>query len=181
MIRSPRRTRTEIVGRFRVFEVERHDMVGPDGEPTRDVYTFTCPDWCSVVPVTNTGDVVLVRQYRHGIDGPTLEVPGGVIDAGEPPISAAARELREETGYACDSLELVGAGYPNPPLQDNRHHIFLGRGARLVAEPELDEGEHCEVVLLPLADVERMAWDGRIEHELVAYAMLRAFRAITAR
>ena len=92
------RTKTEQVGDFHFFALHKHAMVDAEGRPVRDAYTFACPDWASVVAITTSGELVLVRQYRHGIDGPSLETPGGLIDEGEDPAAAARRELLEETG-----------------------------------------------------------------------------------
>lgn len=61
------------------------------------------PSWVNVVPITTEGNVVLIRQYRHGIQDVTLEIPGGMIDDGEEPQAAALRELLEETGYRRDA------------------------------------------------------------------------------
>src|SRR6266567_1508471 len=118
---SFRRNKTERVGSYHVFDLLRHEMLDRDGRPMRDAYTFTCPDWVSVVPVTDDGNFVLVRQYRHGIDAPTLEVPGGIIDEGQDPAGAAIRELREETGYGQGTLVPLGVSHPNPALQNNLH------------------------------------------------------------
>ena len=76
----------------------------------------------------------MVRQYRHGAGQLTLETPGGLIDPGETPAEAAARELLEETGYAADEIVSLGAVNPNPALFSNRLHGFLARGAQRVRE-----------------------------------------------
>ena len=78
------------------------------------------PDWINVIPLTDDGQVVMVRQYRFGIEGFTLEIPGGMCDPGEPPLEAARREMREETGYAPSEMIELGWVHPNPPLQNNR-------------------------------------------------------------
>src|SRR5882724_3364409 len=93
------RSKTERVAAFPFFDLMKHEVVDAETRATRDAYMFVCPDWVSVVAVTTEGQFVMVRQYRYGIDGPSLEVPGGMIDKGEPPAVAAMRELREETGY----------------------------------------------------------------------------------
>ncbi len=94
----------------------RHDLYR--FEPTaveREFVVIEAPNWVNVVPVTDQGEVVLIRQYRHGVRDVTLEIPGGIIDPAEPPEAAAARELREETGYVAQSVRFLGRTSPIPP------------------------------------------------------------------
>jgi ADP-ribose diphosphatase len=173
-----RRKKTERVGSFRIFDVWRHETVDREGRASRDAFTFTCPDWVSVVPVTADGKFILVRQDRHGIDAPSLEIPGGLIDEGQDPAGAAARELREETGYGQGTLVSLGATQANPALQNNRYHMFLARGVRLLGEPEFDPGEYCELVVMSERDVRAGIRDGSISHALVLLALSRAFEVL---
>jgi ADP-ribose pyrophosphatase len=175
---KPRRTHTEVVGRYRSFDVLRHRMADLAGRPLRDAFTFECPDWVSVVPVTDSGTIVLVRQYRHGIDGETLEVPGGVIDPNETPEAGARRELAEETGYQARTLVPLGFTHPNPPLQGNRHFMFLATGVAAAGSPRFDQDEFCEVAEVPIDDVRRFVRDGTMTHALVLLALHRAFDAM---
>jgi len=144
---------------------------------TGDVHPFhqiRAGDWVNVIPVTGDGRLVLVRQYRHGCQQLTLEIPGGMIDPGETPEAAAARELLEETGYRSDRLESLGWLSPNPALFDNRLHVFLAPGAERVAEIRNDQAtEETSVVLVPMAEVERMIAEGCIHHALVIAALFR--------
>src|SRR5258706_26378 len=117
---SFRRNKTERVGSYHVFELLRHEMLDREGRPMREAYTFACPDWVSVVPVTDDGNFVLVRQYRHGIDAPTLEVPGGIIDEGQDPAGAAIRELREENGFRGRPAGGARGTPPQPRLEKNQ-------------------------------------------------------------
>jgi ADP-ribose pyrophosphatase len=165
------RATTERVASYRVFDVERHAMRDGEGKPRRDFHTFACKDWCNVVAVTEDDMLVLVWQYRVGTDAFSLEAPGGVIDEGESPIVAAARELREETGYAAASLEPLSVVEANPALQNNRCHSFLARGAKLVAPTAFDENEECEVVLVPAADTAALIDEGHVTHALVVSAL----------
>lgn len=162
-----RRTSEEQVSDHGVFTVSRLSYEGFE----RDFFVFGCPDWCNVVAVTDEGKVVLVWQYRFGTDAMSLEVPGGVIDPGESPESAARRELREETGYDATSFELLSVVEPNPALQGNRCWTYLARGAKHVAPTEWDAEEELETVLLGEDDLGAAIDDGHVTHALVVVAL----------
>jgi len=87
------------VARTRIFSVESVDFHHPKREKPQDFFVINAPDWVNVLALTPGGHLVLVRQFRYGIDDFSVEIPGGVIDLGEDPVSAGVRELREETGY----------------------------------------------------------------------------------
>jgi 8-oxo-dGTP pyrophosphatase MutT (NUDIX family) len=170
-----RRKTTECVGDYRIFTLHRHELVDAQGQHLHHAFTFAMRDWVSIVPVTNDRKFVFVRQYRCGIDAPTLEVPGGIIDEGQTPSEASLRELREETGYGGGRLARLGATRPNPALQDNWHHMFLLVGAERLGDPHFDHGEHCEVVLLTREEIRTCIRNGDITHALVLLALARAF------
>jgi ADP-ribose pyrophosphatase len=169
----PRRRSSEIVGRFGFLDVERHDVETAE-HGSYQAYTLRLMNWASVVAITEEGQLVLVRQHRYGIDAVTIEVAGGLIDPGEEPAEAAARELLEETGYAGGPLEPLGVVHPNPAIQGNTYHMFLTRDARKVAEIAGDPHESVEAVVMARGDVLRGLEDGRISHALSALALERA-------
>lgn len=172
-IRRWSRLGADRMARCRVFDLDRVTFDPGDGRPPRDFYVVEAPDWINVVPVTPGGEVVLVRQYRFGIAAATLEIPGGMCDPREAPRDAAARELREETGYASDELVDLGWVHPNPAVQTNRCHSFLARHARRVGDPTPDPDEAFEIVTVPLGAIPALIRSGEITHALVVTAFYR--------
>jgi ADP-ribose diphosphatase len=157
----------EAIQDCRVFSVRRVRARSPRTGDAHDFFAIDSSDWVNVVAITPDEHVVMVRQFRHGAARVTLETPGGLIDPGETPGAAAARELLEETGYAAAELVPLGAINPNPALFSNRLHGFLARGAQRVAEVRNDRTEETHVELVPLADLREQVRAGHVDHALV--------------
>lgn len=132
------------------------------------------PSWVNVVPITTEGNVVLIRQYRHGIQDVTLEIPGGMIDDGEEPGAAASRELLEETGYVADTIRPLARVLPNPAVQNNYLYLFVAEGCQNTGKTQLDAFECIDVLESPLADIPELIRTGQITHAMViaAFAFL---------
>lgn len=129
------------------------------------------PDWVNIVPLTRRHEVVMVRQFRHGIGAFTLEIPGGMMDPGErDPRAAARRELLEETGYDSANIVEIGRVHPNPAIQPNYCYLFAAREAQKVQKQQLDATEETEVILVPMANIKELIASGRITHALVIAA-----------
>ena len=128
-------------------------------------------DWINVVPVTPDNKIVLIRQFRHGVEEVTLEIPGGMVDeSDESPMVSARRELLEETGYAADELIHIGTVTPNPAILNNRCHTFLARNARLVSVPHMDGSEDIQTDLVDAGEIPGLIMSGQINHALVIAA-----------
>jgi 8-oxo-dGTP pyrophosphatase MutT (NUDIX family) len=166
----------ESVADCRIFEVERSTAVSPvDGKP-RAFHRIRSVDWAQIVPVTTDGEVVLVRQYRHGDQRITLEIPGGLVDAGEDPATAALRECLEETGYRARAAVSLGVSAPNPALVAKRVHGFYAVDDEPERTVQNTGSEVTEVELVPHPEHEGLLAAGDIEHAHVACTMWRYLR-----
>ncbi|MEA2624079.1 MAG: ADP-ribose pyrophosphatase [Candidatus Binatota bacterium] len=162
----------------RLFSIRERRARSPRTGELHDFWVIESCDWVNVIPITPDGDVVMVRQYRHGISESTLEVPGGMVDPeDESPLEAARRELQEETGYASDEVTPLGWIHPNPATQNNRCYTFLARGAERRYDVRFEGTEETEVVLVPLAEIPELIQNGRISHALVVVAFHRLLLA----
>ncbi|QSQ17366.1 NUDIX hydrolase [Myxococcus landrumensis] len=155
---------------YRVLKVRSDVWADPRTNLEHSRVRVDCADWVNVIAVTPRDELVFVRQFRFGIGANTLEVVGGMVDPGEDPAAAAARELEEETGYKHGRLVPLGAVHPNPAVQDNRCHSFLALDCVKVHDGRLDEGEDIAVELHPRADLPRLILEGHISHALVVVA-----------
>ena len=154
----------------------REDRVRlPSGHEIGAFHVTDYPDWSAVIAIDKK-DVVLVEQYRYGVDRLSVEFPAGAVDSGETPEATARRELLEETGYAAGRLIPLGALAAEPSRATNYGHFFVAPGARRVAEPAAEETEDLRVLTMPAAEVLQMADDGRFVHGLHAAATFWAHR-----
>ncbi|MGB0272431.1 MAG: NUDIX hydrolase [Opitutales bacterium] len=157
----------------RVWELRarryRHPKNGKEGE----FYYLNSRDWVIVVARTIKGELVMVRQFRWGLDGLSWELAGGIVDDGEDPLVAGLRELKEETGYEAERGRIIGHCSPNPAILNNRCHIVLADNCRLLADGTAwDEHEEMEVRVVPEAEVLQWAKNCEIDHALALVGLL---------
>lgn len=147
----------------------------PDGRINNEYYVLEYPDWVNIIAVTEDGDIVLERQYRHGLGNTCYELPCGVIEEGETPLEAAKRELLEETGYAGGKWEEWMTLSPNPATSNNLAHSFLAVGVKKVAGQSLDATEDIEVHLKSPEYVRELLENNQILQALMAAPLWKYF------
>lgn len=160
---------------YRVFSLRTDRARSPRTRQVHDFFVLESASWVNVIPLTPEKEVVLIRQYRHGIRDVTLEIPGGLVESNDTPESAARRELVEETGYEAAEMIPLGSVHPNPAIQSNQCYTFLAKDVVHTAKQNLDEKEDIEVLQRTLNDIPRLIKEGAITHALVLVAFYRYY------
>jgi 8-oxo-dGTP pyrophosphatase MutT (NUDIX family) len=170
-----------MVADCRVFRVQRRHLRRVSDKQEGDFYIIEAPDWVICLPLTPKQELILVRQWRFGVEKLSWEPPGGVMDEGEDAVTAAQRELIEETGHAGAPARLLGEAAPNPAIQNNRVHFVLVENCVPKAKLDWDPHEELEMGIFSLAKVEQMIRRGEIFHSLALNALQFLFLHLAAR
>lgn len=162
--------RREQIADCRVFSLHRQVSERESGK-SANFYVFHPRDWVNVIPVTRDMEVVLIEQYRHGIEKITLEIPGGMVDREDAStLVAAERELLEETGFGGGETVFLGRNHPNPAIQSNICDTYLSLNVEYLQTPCFDTNEEVAIRMVPLKQVPELIADGTISHALVIVA-----------
>jgi ADP-ribose pyrophosphatase len=167
-----------------IFKVTEKVAMTQNSEHELKVYTLSCSNWVNIVPVTSTGEIILIEQHRFGSDTFVLEVPGGAVNRDEKDTTMAAiRELEEETGLTSKRILSLSGFYPNPAIQDNRITNFIAFDVQplQVKLEHNDPFEKIKIHLIPIQEVMMMVRTGQISHALSALSLLLAEPYLTAK
>lgn len=164
-------TGSERLVQYKMFDVQKVTRRSPRTGAEHGFFRIDTHDWINVVAFTSARELIMIRQYRHGSETFTLEIPGGAVEPGEDLATAALRELREETGYGAPTAVELGAVNPNPALFSNRCGFFLAENCEPEGALQLDPGEDIEVVLVPWAELPQHVKNGEVDHALVHAAL----------
>ena len=123
-----------------VMTVTETESVASDGK-TGNYIVMDAKDWVIVIPVLGNR-FLMVKQWRHGEKALSIEFPGGVAETDEEPEKAAARELKEETGYTANRIIHLGSMNPNPALMSNHVHVFAAEELKKTSDQHLDNDEY---------------------------------------
>lgn len=175
-VRPPRpwpRLATEHGEHMMIFRPRYDTLRNPRTEEVFRRLVLETPDWVNVVALTRDRRLVVVHQYRFGSGSVTIEIPGGMVDAGERHGDAAQRELVEETGYTAARWTYLGSVEPNPAFHTNQCHHWLAEDAELTHAQGLDTGEDIVIDTVDLSEARAMIASGAIRHSLVITALAR--------
>ncbi|MEM0964697.1 MAG: NUDIX hydrolase [Verrucomicrobiota bacterium] len=170
-------TAAKIVADCRVFLVSQQSSRNEENGRSRNWYVINTNDFVNVVAITTENELVLVRQFRHGSEEFSLELPGGMVDDGEEPLEAGVRELLEETGFAGENAQVYASCNPNPAIMNNTCHFVLIQDVVHRSEVSWDENEEMEIELMPMDKVKEACRRGEFMHSLTLAALMRYFVA----
>ena len=152
--------RTERIYEGKIINVRKDQVMAVNGLSYREIVEHS--GGSVIAAVTDGGQMIMVRQYRKPAERVMLEVPAGKIDPGEEPFDAAVRELREETGYTAEHMELLTRMYPSVGYAEEILYIYLATGLT-PGETHFDENEAIDVGIYPVDQLYDMVMTGQIE------------------
>lgn len=152
----------------------------PDGRIHEEYYVLEYPSWINVIAVTDKDELVMVRQYRHGIGRTCIELVAGVVEPDEEPMAAAKRELLEETGFGGGEWRQLLKLSPNAGAMNNYVYCFLATGVKKMGEQHLDATEDVEIHVLAKDEVRKMLDEGDIFQAQMVAPLMKFFYALNS-
>lgn len=163
--------RKEKIFSGKVINVYVEEVELPNGKTSkREVVKH--PGAVAVIPMTNDGKLVLVRQYRKALERVLVEIPAGKLEKGEEPLVTARRELEEETGYSAKSMRHLVSFYTSPGFADELIHLYVAEGlTKLEDAASLDEDEFVDLLEVTLEEALEMLEKQEIYDAKTTYAL----------
>jgi ADP-ribose pyrophosphatase len=162
------------------LKVVRQRVRLPSGVVIPDYVLAPGRSYSLVVPLTDDGHALLVRQYKHGLGRTVYDFPAGYLDTPEEdPLACARRELLEETGYTAQHWTALGGYVLDTNRSDMTAHLFLAEGLRHAAEPRLDDTEALTQHRVPQSAIPELLRSGAMPNVAcaAAWGMALAHRA----
>jgi 8-oxo-dGTP pyrophosphatase MutT (NUDIX family) len=154
-----------------IFSLHQLEILPDKKKTASPFYVLNAPEWINVIAITPENEIVLVEQYRVGIDETTLELPGGMVDPGEEPLESAKRELLEETGFEAGSWKKIGKTSSNPAILSNFTHLYLAEGCNKTHPQHTDGTEDIAVHIMPVRQFLSLVSQGVVHHAIVLAAV----------
>jgi len=167
--------RTESVLSMPLFDIRKDIIRNERTQKELDITVMEAAPCVNVIAITPEHKIVFARQHRFGIGSDTLELPGGIIEAGESPLEAAKRELEEETSYIGSEWEYIGKVASNPVFIDSYIHHCIVRNATALGSLAFDDGEHVFTELYSEKEVKKMITEGVFLHPHTLSFLARYF------
>ena len=171
---------SEYISKHPYFTARKDVCEMPDGKIVEAYYVVELPVSVCALAITEQGNALMIKQYRHPIGETIIELPGGFIDEGEDPSEAVGRELLEETGHEFSTIDYVGKVAANPGVLTGYTYLYLARGGKKIAAQSLDHNEEIEISEIPVEEVRALLQRNEIVQSLHVSCLLYAFQKLDA-